>query len=228
MASDEGGQLSDWPQMRQDTSRPDTEFLFTFYAVRFTFASHLNRSVKSSFSYNRDNGACMGLQIRLRHALGERVVTLRPRSSDRPLVIGRSTEADLQIPSVAVGARHCVLFVHEGKWVVQSVAGDTALNGAAVKRPMHLHVGDVYDRGRRVSATIEIDPAGVEEGRTGVPVGEVIARPAPTAGLIIPASSPEIAWAVRSRNSGRHRIRADARSGAASAANAGCRCNRRG
>ena len=46
----------------------------------------------------------MGLQIRLRHALGERVVEVRPRSVELPLVIGRSKESDLQIPSVTVAA----------------------------------------------------------------------------------------------------------------------------
>ncbi len=124
----------------------------------------------------------MGLQIRLRHALGERVVEVRPRTVDRALVIGRSKEADLQIPSVTVAAQHCVLFVHEGQWVVQDMVGGTLLNDAPIAGPTALYVGDILTIGGGTApATIEIDPAGVEAGRTGAPAAESVATPLPTA-----------------------------------------------
>lgn len=124
----------------------------------------------------------MGLQIRLRHALGERVVEVRPRTIDSPLSIGRSKESDLQIPSVTVAARHCVLFVHDGQWVAQDLAGATSLNDAVLSGPAALHVGDVLTIGAGTApATIEIDPAGVEAGRTGAPAVEMMATPLPAA-----------------------------------------------
>ena len=124
----------------------------------------------------------MGLQIRLRHSLGERVVEVRPRTVERPLVVGRSKEADLQIPSVTVASQHCALFVHDGQWVVQDLGGGTLINGGPVEGPTALQVGDVLSiGGGNAPATIEIDPAGVEAGRTGAPAAEVIAVAVPMA-----------------------------------------------
>lgn len=139
----------------------------------------------------------MGLQIRLRHALGERVVEVRPRSIDLPLVIGRSKESDLQIPSVTVAARHCVLFVHDGQWVAQDLAGATSLNDVALSGPAALHVGDVLTIGAGNSpATIEIDPAGVEAGRTGAPASEMMATPLPVAAPVRAAVASRMPQAV--------------------------------
>lgn len=139
----------------------------------------------------------MGLQIRLRHALGERVVEVRPRTIDLPLVVGRSKESDLQIPSVTVAAHHCVLFVHDGQWVVQDLAGATSLNDEPLSGPAALHVGDVLTIGAGAGpATIEIDPAGVEAGRTGAAATEMIATPVPVAAPVYapqPSRMPQAA-----------------------------------
>src|SRR4051794_18913214 len=40
----------------------------------------------------------MGLQIRVRHALGERVIELPDRTVDEPLVVGRASTAEIQVP----------------------------------------------------------------------------------------------------------------------------------
>src|SRR5690349_10532730 len=67
----------------------------------------------------------MGLQVRLRHSLGEKRYALPARTADRPVTVGRSAQADMQIPSIHAAPVHCVLFVHDGKWVVQDAGGTT-------------------------------------------------------------------------------------------------------
>ena len=119
----------------------------------------------------------MSLQVRLRHPLGERYMELPARGVDEPVVVGRSSGCDVQVPSVTVAQRHCVLFVHEGRWAVQdggSGAG-TYLNGARIEGASFLNVGDVLSLGPDGNAaTIEVDPAGLSEGRKG-PVVDVAA-----------------------------------------------------
>src|SRR5687767_10970504 len=94
----------------------------------------------------RRGGLCqryaMGLQIRLRHALGERMFELSPRTVDRPMVIGRAADADVQIPSVNVAPRQSVLFVHDGYWVVQeaSDSAGTYVNGEPIAGPTFLQI----------------------------------------------------------------------------------------
>jgi hypothetical protein len=103
----------------------------------------------------------MGLQVRLRHALGERVLELPGRTVDNPVVVGRAGDADVQIPSIAVGPQHIVLFIHEGKWVVQDTPGGTGtrVNGQPLSGPRALQAGDVLKLGPDPNApTIEIEP----------------------------------------------------------------------
>jgi hypothetical protein len=115
----------------------------------------------------------MSLQVRLRHPLGERWIDLPDRGVDHPLAVGRAGTADVQVPSVTVGQRHCVLFVHEGRWVVQDVAGGgpgTYVNGSRVTGAAFLSIGDVVTLGPDAAApALEIDPAGSQAGRTGQP-----------------------------------------------------------
>jgi FHA domain len=122
----------------------------------------------------------MGLQVRLRHALGERLMELADRPAERPLVVGRAREADLKIPSVSVAAEHCALFVHEGNWVVQDTSGgSTWVNGGPVAGPTPLYIGDVISLGNDATpAVIEVDPAGVAQGRTGQPAQSNAPAPA--------------------------------------------------
>jgi hypothetical protein len=112
----------------------------------------------------------MPLQIRVRHALGERLMELPDRTVEGPVVVGRSASSDVQIPSVNVVPRHCALFRHEGRWVVQDLGGTTGtfVNGQPVTGPTPLHVGDVITVGAEATPpTIEVDPAAAAEGRTG-------------------------------------------------------------
>lgn len=126
----------------------------------------------------------MSLQAHLRHPLGEQWIELPERGVDSPLIVGRSGTADVQVPSAMVGQRHCVLFVHEGQWAVQDVAGGgtaTFVNGTQVNGAAFLGVGDVITLGSEASApSIEIDPAGAAQGRAGRPAtASVAAQPPP-------------------------------------------------
>src|SRR6476661_7579582 len=110
----------------------------------------------------------MSLQARLRHTLGERWVELPPRGVDEPLVVARIANADVQVPSVTVAQKHCVLFVHDGLWVAQDVAGSTGtyVNGVQIEGPTLLKIGDVITLGPDTSApAIEVDPAAAAQGR---------------------------------------------------------------
>ena len=134
----------------------------------------------------------MALQVRLRHALGETVVDLPARGADEPVMIGRAREAELQIPSVSVGPRHCALFVHDGRWVVQGLAGVTRVNGQPVTAPTVLQIGDVITLGTDpVPPSIQIDPAAAAEGRSG-PAGELMRAAAPAAARPMTPAAP---WA---------------------------------
>ena len=110
----------------------------------------------------------MALQVRLRHALGERVLELPDRGEADPLVIGRARDADVQVPSIRVLPQHCVLFVREGQWVIQGTAGVTKLNGRPVSGPTGLNIGDRIEIGDEASPpSLDVDPVGVSQGRKG-------------------------------------------------------------
>lgn len=140
----------------------------------------------------------MGLQVRVRHALGERLVDLADRPVDRPLIVGRAREADLKIPSVTVASEHCALFVHNRQWVLQDTSGGgaTFVNGVAAEGPTLLCVGDMIVLGTDATpATIVIDPAGVAQGRTGHPAETHDAVPVSRAATMAPraAAAPRVA-----------------------------------
>jgi hypothetical protein len=106
----------------------------------------------------------MGLQVRLTHSLGERLIDLQERGVDRPIVVGRSSTAEVQIPSTTVAKRHCMLFLHEGRWAVQDAGSPsgTFLNGKPVKEPAPVRTGDVITIGAEAGApSITIDPYGL-------------------------------------------------------------------
>jgi hypothetical protein len=116
----------------------------------------------------------MSLQVRLRHSLGERLLELPDRPVDEPVVVGRASTADVQVPSVTVSSRHCVLFEHDGLWAVQEMPGTsgTFVNGAKVQGPTPLHVGDVITLGTEANAArIEIEPIAAAQGRVGEAAG---------------------------------------------------------
>src|SRR4051794_6100779 len=131
----------------------------------------------------------MPLQIRVRHALGERLMDLPDRTVEGPAIVGRSSACDVQMPSVNVAPRHCALFRHEGRWAVQDLGGTTGtfIKGKPVTGPTFLHVGDVITVGSESTPpTIEVDPAAAAEGRTGW-AGET---PAPAVPPMPPSGSP--------------------------------------
>lgn len=112
----------------------------------------------------------MGLQIRVRHALGERVYDLPARRSDRPVVVGRAAACDVKVPSAEAAAQHCALFVHEGRWCIGVIdpMGATAVNGQPLEAPTFVQIGDVVTIGGGADfATIEIEPLAVAAGQRG-------------------------------------------------------------
>jgi hypothetical protein len=109
----------------------------------------------------------MPLQVRLNHALGERLIDLEETGADRPIVVGRGPDAAVQVPSAGVGLRHCLLFVYKGRWAVQDGGseGGTYLNGRLLKKPAAMKTGDVIALGTGTGApSVTIDPHGLGTG----------------------------------------------------------------
>lgn len=100
------------------------------------------------------------MRVRLTHALGSQEFDLADRTLDDPVVIGRSTDADLQIPSIAISKQHAVMFVHNGEWVVQDAGSreGTFVNGQKITGPMKLAVGHTLTLGADASvAQVQIE-----------------------------------------------------------------------
>ncbi|HSI36370.1 MAG TPA: FHA domain-containing protein, partial [Tepidisphaeraceae bacterium] len=106
----------------------------------------------------------MSLQIRLTHSLGESLIELQPRGADQANVVGRSSGAQVSVPSASVGKQHCLLFVHDGRWVVQDASSQagTYLNGERITEPSYLNTGDMITLGGGSNApSVVIDPHGI-------------------------------------------------------------------
>lgn len=119
----------------------------------------------------------MGLQLRIRHALGARVVQIEPRGPQNPIVIGRTPRADVQVPIGTVAPAHCVMYMERDQWVIQDNGSSTGtyVNGSPISGPVFVGFGDVVTLGESAGApTIEIDPMGT--GRVAAGGGE--SRPA--------------------------------------------------
>lgn len=106
----------------------------------------------------------MTLQVRLVHALGDRLIDLPEKTHDAPLVIGRATTADVQVPATTVSRRHSLLYIHDGQWYIQDGNGGarTLVNGKPTPKPTPVHSGDVVTLGTEPSPpTLTIDPYGL-------------------------------------------------------------------
>jgi hypothetical protein len=105
----------------------------------------------------------MGLQLRVRHALGARMLDIEPRGAQRPIVVGRTAEAEVQVPIGTVAPSHCVMYMEGERWVIQDMGSSvgTYVNGSPISGPVFLNFGDVVSLGAGSgSPTIEIDPMG--------------------------------------------------------------------
>lgn len=129
----------------------------------------------------------MGLQLRVRHALGARLIEVAERSPDNPLRIGRDAECEVRIPSSSVAPVHCLLYVQDGQWVVQHIGDDTGtfVNGQPVAEAAYVAPGDAVTLGAG-AATIELDPLGTM--RKAMAAASASLRP-PTPGAAAAASS---------------------------------------
>jgi hypothetical protein len=137
----------------------------------------------------------MPLPIEVNHVLGRKSLTLAYRGVDDPVTIGRSRDCDVQIPSVTVGATHCMLFVHEGRWLLQESPDKiVTVNGAQIAGPVALQIGDVIGIGPGAKApSIQIDPTAAAAGKTG-PAVEATPPPVASSG-----KSPALAGAAGNR-----------------------------
>lgn len=101
----------------------------------------------------------MPLKVRFRHAAAQRVLDLPDRGMAKPLIIGRGSDVDLRLPIEAVAPRHAALYVKDGAWMIQQMAGVVRLGGKAISGVAKLQSGDVVALGEGSSApTLEIDP----------------------------------------------------------------------
>ena len=96
---------------------------------------------------------------------GGKSVAVRPRL---PTVIGRNTEADMQVPDSQVSRRHCELYEYEGKLAVRDVGSvnGTMVNGHKIEQDTFLSTGDTLGVGRvtcRVEVC-EVDPETLPPG----------------------------------------------------------------
>ena len=111
----------------------------------------------------------MGLKVRVKHPLGEKSLVLPPRAAGKPVTVGRSSSADVQVPSIHIAPVQCIMFVHGGKWVVQDAGGEssgTMVNGHAIAQPTVLKIGDVVTLGLEVNAP-SVKVEGVGAGAPG-------------------------------------------------------------
>jgi hypothetical protein len=94
------------------------------------------------------------------------MLTVESRGPDKPLVIGRSPEADVQVPVGTVSGQHCLLWFQDGQWLLQDAGSThgTLVNGQpiGVGEAVYLNYGDVVSLGSAAGApSIELDPQGL-------------------------------------------------------------------
>lgn len=107
----------------------------------------------------------MALSLLIQHELGQHALDLQPRSADAPAVIGRGAGADVPIPSAAVSRRHCLLYVHEGRWAIADAgsSGGTFVNGRRLAEPVYLNLGDEIRLGDQAATALRITGIAVEQ-----------------------------------------------------------------
>ncbi len=102
----------------------------------------------------------MGLRIKVRYLSTETVLEFESRRRDRPVVVGRGERADVRIPLEVLSRRHCLLFEHEGQWLVRDAASraGTFVNGQKVAVRVQLKPGDVIRLGpEMLGATLTVE-----------------------------------------------------------------------
>ena len=111
---------------------------------------------------------------------GGKSVAIRPKL---PTIIGRNTEADVQVPDSQVSRRHCELYEYEGQLAVRDVGSvnGTMVNGHKIEQDTFLSTGDTLGIGR-VTFHVEVgaegsSPTASESGVVAVE-DESVAEPA--------------------------------------------------
>ncbi|OYW05963.1 MAG: hypothetical protein B7X11_01450, partial [Acidobacteria bacterium 37-65-4] len=125
----------------------------------------------------------LGLKLSVVPAEGEPFQ--RALSGEAPVIVGRSSEADLMIPDRMLSRRHARLFFDCGDWQVEDLGSHngTFLNGARVQGVARLKAGDVLALG---GSTLGLDEASAshpsapeaKSTHTGTMSGATVFRPA--------------------------------------------------
>ncbi len=132
------------------------------------------------------------MRLRLIYANTARDYDIPPRQIDDPVVVGRSSEADLQIPSINISKSHAVMFVHNGVWMVQDSGSrdGTVLNGEPCGEAQRLDLGNKITLGTGAgAATIEVLSLEDSAPMTAAAGADAIAEPPFDAldGVVFPA-----------------------------------------
>ncbi len=107
---------------------------------------------------------------------GGKTVVVRPKL---PTVIGRNTEADVQVPDSMVSRRHCELYVYDGQLAVRDLGSvnGTLVNSHKIEQDTFLSTGDTLTIGK-VTFRVEVEAADPESFPPGeAPAGAPVAAP---------------------------------------------------
>ena len=121
----------------------------------------------------------MGLQLRVRHSMGARIVEVHDGGPNRPVRIGRDPSAAVQVPSGVVLPVHCLLYQRKGRWIIEKAeeSADISVNGEPIGQTAALEFGDSITLGSGAGAAVlELDPLGTARRAVGAAGG--VARPA--------------------------------------------------
>jgi len=100
------------------------------------------------------------MEVRLVLLEGGKSAEVRPQL---PTVIGRNTEADVQVPDSMVSRRHCELYDYEGQLAVRDLgsANGTLVNQHRIEQDTLLSTGDTLSIGK-VTFRVEVDGPSAE------------------------------------------------------------------
>lgn len=114
---------------------------------------------------------------------GGKTVVVRPRL---PTVIGRNTEADVQVPDSQVSRRHCELYDYEGQLAVRDVGSvnGTMVNGHKIEQDTFISTGDTVSVGR-VTFRVEVDAPPAESYPPGAEPAGAATEPSPDSDVVM-------------------------------------------
>ena len=112
----------------------------------------------------------MGLQLRVRHSMGARIVEVHDGGPNRPVRIGRDPSAAVQVPSGVVLPVHCLFYQRKGRWIIEKAeeSAEISVNGEPIGQTAALEFGDSVTLGSGAGAAVlELDPLGTARRAAG-------------------------------------------------------------